>query len=202
MREWLQSYGYLLAILAAVIVLFVVVFYFAVRAYSKHMKAFKKEEAELKRLTALKEKYRTFDEKIIKNTHNDEILEGVALIYQLHLQKIDDIEGAFLALNEAQQYIYVLDIFVSDAGVKAFFRENTDILRSRIVPALELIGLQAESEKVKIVSRMFDMNDLEASINEKTIDEVDSYLSEIDIISKIRHNSAEYIKENLDKIRL
>ena len=67
MKEWLQNYGYLLFILAAVIVLFVVVFYFAVRAYSKHMNAYKKEEAELKRLTALKEKYKPFDESVIRS---------------------------------------------------------------------------------------------------------------------------------------
>ena len=99
MKEWLQSYGYLLWVLALVIVVFIVVFYFAVRAYSKHMKTYKAQEAEIKRLTALKEKFRDFDENTIKNTHNDEILEGVALIYQIHLQKKDDMEKEFLLLN-------------------------------------------------------------------------------------------------------
>ena len=202
MKEWLSDYGYLLGILALAIVVFVVVLYFAEKAYSKHMKTYKEQEAELKRLTALKEKFRDFDENTIKNTHEDEILEGVALIYQLYLQKIDDIEGAFLKLSEAQQHIYVLDIFVSDGGVKTFFSENTDILRSRIVPALELIGLKAESEKMNIVSRMYDINDLEASISEKTIDEIDEFFMKTDLLSKIRHNAAKYIKENVDILKL
>ena len=133
MKEWLQSYGYLLLILVAVIVLFLVVFYFAVRAYSKHMNAYKKEEAELKRLTALKEKYRPFDEETIKNAPTEEILEGVALVYQVYLQKKDNMEEEFLNLKTEQQLIYVLDVFASDGTLKIFFAENGDILRSRIV---------------------------------------------------------------------
>ena len=165
------------------------------------MKSYKAEEAEIKRLKALKEKFRDFDENTIKNSHDDEILEGVALTYQLYLQKIDNIEEVFLNLTEAQQYIYVLDVFVNDGGVKAFFRENTDILRDRIVPALRLIGLEAESEKVNRIRRMYDTNDLEASLSEKVIDEIDKKLADGDILGKIKLKGAEYIKENISVLK-
>lgn len=202
MKEWLQSYGYLLWVLALVIVVFIVVFYFAVRAYSKHMKTYKAQEAEIKRLTALKEKFRDFDENTIKNTHNDEILEGVALIYQIHLQKKDDMEKEFLLLKEEQQYIYVLDVFVSDGSLKTFFKENTDILRSRIVPALKLVGLSEEAERAEKIRRMYDVTEEEISLSEKIIDDEDRFFAESDILTGIKLKSAEYIKENISLLKL
>lgn len=196
MKEWLSNYGYLLIVLVAVLAVFIVVLNFAARAYSKHMKSYKAEEAEIKRLTALKEKYKSLDENTIKNAPDEEVLEGVALIYQLSLQKKENMEEEFLRLPKEIQSIYVLDVFVSDGGVKAFFSENTDILRCRIVPALKLIGMNDEAEKVEKIRRMYDETDLEASLSEKEIEETDKILLEADILSRIKLQGAEYIKEN------
>lgn len=201
MKEWLQNYGYLLFILAAVIVLFVVVFYFAVRAYSKHMNAYKKEEAELKRLTALKEKYKPFDENVIRSAPADEILEGVALVYQVYLQKKDDMEKEFLLMKKEQQYIYVLDVFVSDGSLRSFFRDNADILRCRLVPALELIGLCDVAEKAERIRKMYDVKEEEVSLDEKLIEETDKVFLDSDVLSRIKLHSAEYIKENVSILK-
>lgn len=201
MKEWLQNYGYLLFVLAAVIVLFVVVFYFAVRAYSKHMNAYKKEEAELKRLTALKEKYKAFDEGVIRNAPTDEILEGVALVYQVYLQKKDDMEKEFLLMKKEQQYIYVLDVFVADGSLRNFFRDNDDILRSRLVPALELIGLCGVAEKAEKIRKMYDVKEEEVSLDEKLIEETDKIFLGSDVLSRIKLHSAEYIKENISILK-
>lgn len=196
MKEWLSNYGYLLIVLVAVLAVFIVVLNFAARAYSKHMKSYKAEEAEIKRLTALKEKYKSLDENTIKNAPDEEVLEGVTLIYQLFLQKKENVEEEFLRLSKEIQSIYVLDVFVSDGGVKAFFSENADILRCRIVPALKLIGMNDEAEKVEKIRRMYDETDLEASLSEKEIEETDKILLEADILSRIKLQGAEYIKEN------
>lgn len=196
MKEWLSNYGYLLIVLVAVLAVFIVVLNFAARAYSKHMKSYKAEEAEIKRLTALKEKYKSLDENTIKNAPDEEVLEGVTLIYQLFLQKKENMEEEFLRLPKEIQSIYVLDVFVSDGGVKAFFSENTDILRCRIVPALKLIGMNDEAEKVEKIRRMYDETNLEASLSEKEIEETDKILLEADILSRIKLQGAEYIKEN------
>lgn len=201
MKEWLHSYGYLLGILAAVIVLFVVVFYFAVRAYSKHMNAYKKEEAEIKRLTALKEKYKTFDEDVIKNSPADEILEGVALVYQVYLQKKDDMEKEFLLMKKEQQYIYILDVLTSDGSLKVFFSENGDILRNQITSALKLIGLDEEAERVEKIRKMYDVTEEDISFSEKIIDEEDKFFEENNILSRIKLHSAEYIKENISILK-
>lgn len=202
MKEWMQNYGYLLGILAAVIVIFAVVLYFAAKAYSKHMRAYRSEEAELKRLTALKEKYRPFEVETIKNAPAEEILEGVALVYQVYLQKKDDMEKEFLLLKEEQQLIYVLDVFVSDGSLKVFFAENTNILRSRIVPALRLVGLTEEAERAEKIRKMYDVTEEEASLSEKIIEEEDNYFAENGILSRIKLAGAEYIKENVSLLKI
>lgn len=201
MKEWLSSYGYLIVVLIVVLVLFIVVLNFAAKAYSKHMKSYKAEEAEIKRLTALKEKYKSFDEDTIKNAPEEELLEGVALIYQLFLQKKENMEEEFLKLSMENQSIYVLDVFVSDGGVKTFFSDNSDILRKRIVPALRLVGLTDEAEQVEKVSRMHDDNDIETSYSEKEIENIDKNLLEKNILSRIKLASAKYIKENIQLLK-
>ena len=100
MNQWLDNYGYLLVILAAVCVVFVIILYFAAKAYRKRTALYKAEEAEIKRLVALKEKFRPVTKDAIENASADELLEGIALSYQLTLQKEEDIEGRFNLFND------------------------------------------------------------------------------------------------------
>ena len=51
-------------------------------------------------------------------------------------------------------------------------------------------------EKVEKIRRMYDETDLEASLSEKEIEETDKILLEADILSRIKLQGAEYIKEN------
>jgi len=201
MKEWFSQYGYLVVVFFVVLAIFIVVLNFAAKAYSKHMKSFRAEEAEIKRLTALKEKYKNFSEETIKSAPDEEVLEGVALIYQLFLQKKENIEEEFLKLSKEQQSIYVLDVFVSDVGVKEFFSANTDILRKRIVPALQLIGLSEDARLINEISRMYDDNDIEASLSEKRIEEIDKIIRESNLLSRIKLEGAKYIKENIELIK-
>ena len=123
------------------------------------------------------------------------------VIYQLYLQKKENIEEEFLKLSKEQQSIYVLDVFASDGGVKEFFSANTNILRMRLVPALELIGLNDDAKLISEISRMYDDDDLEASYSEKKIEEVDKILQDSEILSRIKLNGAEYIKANIGLLK-
>lgn len=201
MKEWFSQYGYLVVVFFVVLAIFIVVLNFAAKAYSKHMKSFRAEEAEIKRLTALKEKYKDFSEETIKSAPDEEVLEGVALIYQLFLQKKENIEEEFLNLSDEKKSIYVLDVFVSDGGVKEFFSANTDILRKRIVPALQLIGLSEDAKLINEISRMYDEKDIEASLSEKRIEEIDKIIRESNLLSRIKLEGAKYIKENIELIK-
>lgn len=196
MKEWIDEYGYLLIVLAVVSVVAAVIFHFAARAYSRHQKEIKAQKAELDRLIALKEKYKNLTQDVILSADSSELLEGVALSYQLVLQKQDDIEGEFSKMNDDRKDIYALDVFVQDASSKEFFSQNGDILRKRIVVAFEKIGMSDFAEKITDIALMYDKDNETVSYDEKVIVDFDEYIISNGIIAVIKNKAAEYIKNN------
>ncbi len=201
MNEWLSQHGYLLVVLVAVCVLAVVIFYFAVRAYSKHNSLYKTQEAEMRRLLALKEKYMNFTEETLTSADEAELLEGVALSYQLRLQKNEEPEKAFSLMNEEKQNIYVLDVFCADGDAKIFFSENGKIVKDRIVPALIMIGMDDFAEKLRLIYNMFDSENEDVSYSEKKIAQLNEEIECEDILRKIKAKGAIYIKNNFSALK-
>lgn len=201
MKVWLSQYGYLLFVLAGVCIMAAVIFYFAVRAYSKHNAIYKAQEAEMKRLLALKEKYMNFTEETLYAADEEEILEGVALSYQLRLQKEETPEKAFSLMNEEKQNLYVLDVFCADADVKIFFSENGKIVTERIIPALTMIGMNEFSLKLKVIYDMFDEENEEISYSENNLEKMNKYINTNDILTKIKAEGAKYIKNNFSSVK-
>lgn len=198
MKQWLENYGYLLAVLAAVCVVFVIILYFAAKAYRKRTALYKAEEAEIKRLVALKEEFRPVTKQAIEKASDSELLEGIALSYQLTLQKEEDIEGKFALLNEDVKDIYALDVFVQDKTSKEFFSQNGEIIKDRIIPAFNKIGMTDLAQRTKPVYDMYDNGNEEVSYDVKKIEEFDAFIENSDILSQIKLKSAEYIKQNFE----
>lgn len=196
MAEWFEQYWYLAVIFVVVCIIAAVIFYFAGRSYKAYRTSYKNQEAEIKRLIALKERFVPLSEKAILESDNAETLEGTALSYQLYLQKQEDMEKEFALLSEAKRYIYILDVFVQDKSVADFFRENGDILRMEITKALSFIGMTEFSESIEKIRRMFDVDDENTSFNEAEIEKLQAYIDENDILTKVKLESAEYIKKN------
>lgn len=196
MTEWFKEYWYLAVIFVVVCIIAAVIFYFAGRSYSAYRASYKNQEAEIKRLIALKERFVPLSEKAILESDNAETLEGTALSYQLYLQKQEDMEKEFALLSEAKRYIYILDVFVQDKSVADFFRENGDILRMEITKALSFIGMTEFAESIEKIRRMFDVDDENTSFNEAEIEKLQAYIDENDILTKVKLESAEYIKKN------
>lgn len=194
--EWLSQYGYLIIVFVVLSVAFVFLFIKSVSAYSNHNKSYKAQEAELRRLTALKEKYRNASREELACFPQEEILEGTALLYQIALQKSDDMEAAFRSLSKEKQLIYALDVFTGDASVGEFFSQNSEILTGIIVEAVNLIGMTDFAEKLSGVAKMFDKDNEEISFSKKALEDFDKMMSENNILTEIKHNSAKYITEN------
>lgn len=194
--QWFSQYWmYALGLVAAVAVL-AVVLKMAVKAYKSYYKRYRTEEHQIKRLLGLKEKYGVLTEEAIANGDESELLEGVALSFQLRLQKCDDMTAQFNMLNDEKKYIYALDVFVSDANVKTFFSENGKELTEIIVPALHLIGLDETAEKIEILRLMYDEKDETVNFDPKQIEQTQQYIVDNGILTKIKLNGAKYIKEN------
>lgn len=199
--QWLSQYGYLIAVFVVVLIAFVFVFMKAVEAYSKHNKTYKNQENELKRLTTLKNKYKDASNEDLATFDENEILEGTALVYQVALQKCDDMEKAFLCLNKKMQYIYTLDVFVQDASVGEFFSQNSDILTSIICDALNAIGMTDFSNDVFQIAKMYDNSNEDVSFSKTAIEDFDKKMQQGDFLTKIKLDGAKYIKENFDELK-
>ena len=198
MAEWFKNYWYLVIVFVIVCAVTAVIMYFAARAYSRHQRDYKNQEKEIKRLLELKEKYQTLSESVIMSAQDNELLEGTALSYQLVLQKIDDNEAAFEEMSDCKKDIYTLDVFVHDASVKTFFSENGDILKKRIVKALERIGMKEFSDEITSIALMFDEKDETVSYSVAKMEKFDEDMLRSDILTRIKLKSAEYIKNNCD----
>lgn len=168
----------------------------AAQSYRAHQKTFHAQESEMRRLVELKEKYYPLTEAAIADAPVDELLEGTALSMQIPLQKSDDPEGAFQKLSDVQQMIYVLDVFTSDKTAAAFFKESSALLTSRLLPALSLIGLHAFDTDVQMLVTMFDENDETTSLDPKKIAAADEIFAAGDLLTKIKLQGAEYIKQH------
>ena len=192
-QYWMYALGFVLAV-----AVFAVVLKMAVKAYKSYYKRYRTEEQEMKRLLGLKEKYGVLTAEAIKNGDESELLEGVALSYQLKIQKCDDMTAEFNKLNDEKKYVYALDVFVSDGNVRTFFSENGKELTGIIIPAMKLIGLDEVAEKAETIRLMYDIKDETVSFSTAKIDEVQTFFDENGILTKIKLNAAKYIKENPD----
>lgn len=196
MAEWFcQYWTYALGLVGACIVLFFALCA-AVKASAEHRKSYKAEEEYITRLKALKEKYVPLTKEAVASAPENELLEGASLGIQLFLQKQEDMEKAFLSLPDEKKLIYTLDVFVSDKTASAFFRNNSQILKSRLVPALFLVGLEEQARRIVPVSKMFDDKDEETSLDNDAVERLDKELESEEFLSFIKLSAAKYIKDN------
>lgn len=171
----------------------------AYKAYKKHKSRYNAQEAEIKRLISLKEKYFPLTCEAIESAEDAELLEGAALSLQIELEKSEDMMKTFLQYNEEKKNIYTLDVFTSDKTLKTFFSQNGQELKSLAVPALKMVGLTQEADLINKVSLMYDDSDETTSLNYAVIEQTQKKLDEKDFLTKIKHSAARYIKENPEK---
>lgn len=184
---------------AALVVLCAVVLYFAIRATVRHNKNFREDEAKIIRMKKLKETFENLSAETIKKAESEDLLEGVALHYQLRIQKHEDIEKAFRELPLCARYIYVLDIFTSEGAVPSeFYKNNGNILRELFVPALEAIGESKLSEIVLPLSRMYDPKDEMASIDNSVIKKADEKFAQAYGSEEFKLKAADYIRSQAE----
>ena len=198
MSQWFSEHGYLIGVFALVVIVFIVVLNFAAKAYSKHYNTLNEQKKMLEHMTALKNKYKNISAEELSTCSEDEILEGFALVYQSEIQKCDDMEAYFSTLPKEKQFVYVLDVFVGDAGAEVFYSQNGEILTDIIIDALKAIGMNDFADKLSEIHKMYDKDDESTSFDREKVENFDKSLNESDVLTQIKVNSAKYIKENLN----
>ena len=198
MAEWFSEHGYLIGVFVLVLVVFIIVLNRAAKAYSKHFNSVNEQKKQLEYLTNLKNKYRNITVQELAECSDDEILEGFALLTQIDMQKNDDMESFFRTLPKEKQYIYVLDVFVQDGSAKEFYSQNGEILTDIILDALCAIGMKGFADKLSAIQKMYNKDDESVSFDSEAIEKFDLEINTMCVLSEIKHNSAEYIKENFN----
>ncbi len=200
--QWLSEYYQYVLVFIALLILTVFLIFKSGKAYSSHQKTFKALEKEMKELSFLKQKYKNFTAESLAECPDEEILKGVATVYEAFFAKSENANEAFLGMNEHIQNIYVLNAFVSDGSLKKFFSESDDFLRLKLTAALKMIGETELAEKFSSVQKMYDKNDETTSFDEREIEKADLYIAENDILRKIKVASAEYIRQNAEILKI
>jgi hypothetical protein len=198
MSQWFSQHGYLIAVFAVVLVVFIVVLNRAAKAYSKHYNTLNAQKKQLEELTALKNRYKNITLEELDKCNQEEVMEGFALLTQIEMQKTDDMEAYFASLPIERKYIYVLDVFVSDSGAEVFFGQNGEILTDIILDALNAIGMGEFALELSEIAKMYNKDDESVSFSKKAIEDFDKTLNESDILSQIKLNCAKYIRENFN----
>lgn len=195
---WFKEYWAFALGLVAVLICAFFVFRAAGKSYKRYYSRYRQQEAEIKRLLALKEKYAVLTKETLENADESELLEGTALSCQLVLQKCENMEAAFAALSKEKQYIYALDVFVSDASVQTFYKENGAQLTKIAADALAAIGLEEAAGKARKIERMYDETDETTSVSQSEIDKTEKWFAQHDILTNIKLYGARYIKEHYE----
>lgn len=197
--NYCREYKWYVVALVAFAVVFVFVLKKTAKAYKNYYKNYRSEESRMKRLVSLKERFKDLAVETIANEKEDELLEGVALCYQLKLQKLDDMEKEFATYNPEKKYIYALDVFVQSESAGAFFKENGSELTEILIPALDYIGIDSEEYSLGTLQLMYDEKDETTSISYKVIEDINNYAKDNSLNEKIKHQAAEKIKDDAEK---
>lgn len=195
LTAWFRDYWKYAVVLVIVAVATVLLWIRAIRAHRAHQTRFHAEEEKLRRMTELKTRYSELTDAVIADAPQEELLEGVALHFQLWLQKQPDLKAAFASLPEEVQYVYALDVLTSD-GVCVFFQENGAPLLQVIAPAFAAIGLKDETARVKKLALMYDETDETTSLDASLLAETEKDWAQRDLLTQIKLSGAEYIKNH------
>ncbi len=91
--------------------------------------------AQLEKEKALRNQFRVLDKSMIDNSDIDDerLIFGVAANVQMSIEKLDNMNEAFLCLDEKKQFIYALNYVFEDSKYERlsdFFRNNGEPLTS------------------------------------------------------------------------
>lgn len=194
MLEWFGQNWYVTVALFALLFLAL----FALNKVSAgHNKLMEGRQSKLKKLHELRNDFENMTEEAFDKAEDEYLLDGVALYYQLKLQKADDMNEAFTYLPEPARYVYALNIFYFEGGVlSGFYRANGEPLSPVLADALRAIGEGELAEIAKKLQPMFDDENEEASIDYKFIKTLDENASKVYNEKEFKLKTAAYIRKN------
>lgn len=197
-----MEYWYLWVIFAVLCIATVLVLHKASRALQSHNAEKERFLKEIERMKALKEEFRNADAEQVQNTVPARLLEGINAVLQYKIERAEDPEACFAAMNTAQQHVYTLYYFLEDAeqGISFFFKNNGEPLLHLAGEALSAIGAEDLVPTVAAVYDMFDESNETVSLDAAKLAEYDAQFAESCMRAEVLEQMKAYIQANLRDI--
>lgn len=192
---------YLIAILAALVVLTLFVCVKAGQASARRGKANEALLKKLKEENELRNEFAVLTETLVKNADSARLFKGVALNLQKKISDAADMESEFVKLSDGQRMIYALSFVVEDGSEKLsnFFRINGKPVTEN---ALDAFGKLFDGRVYEIFEsefNSFDPDNEEASVIPEEIEKLDAEFSSLIDADSICTAGGKFIAENIEK---
>lgn len=201
MIQYFLERPYLIAIMAAVILLTLFVCVKAGQASARRSRANEALIKKFKEENELRNEFAVLTEKTVESADEARLFKGVALNLQKKISDADDMVAEFNALNEEQRDIYALS-FVAEDGeneLSNFFRANGQPLTGASLSAFKKLFDGKVCEIFEKEYNAFDSDNEEVSMIPEEIAVLDKEFSETLSADEICCVAGGYIKHNPEK---
>ena len=201
MIQYFLERPYLIAILAAVILLTLFVCVKAGQASARRSKTNEAIIKKLKEENELRNEFAVLTDSLVEAAEATRIFRGVALNLQKKISDAADMVAEFDALNEAQRDIYALSFVVEDGGnaLSDFFRANGQPLTGVSLKAVKKLFDEKICSVFEKEYNAFDSDNEEISMIPEEIAALDKEFSQLISSDEICRVAGRYIKENISK---
>ncbi len=201
MIEYFLERPYLIAIMAALIVLTLFV---CVKAAQASARRGKNNEALMKKLkeeNELRNEFALLTESLVKKSDSVRLFKGVALNLQKRISDASDMEAKFAKLSDEQKMIYALSFVVEDGGEKLsdFFRINGKPVTDTALDAFKKLFGGRTCEIFESEYNSFDPDNESASVIPDEIEKLDAEFASIADMNAVCKAGGKLIAGNIEK---
>lgn len=201
--SYLTGHWYLIPVFIILIALTVFMWIKAIVSGQKRKEERERIIAQLEKEKALRNQFRSLNESMLSDpTIDDErLIFGFAANVQMSIEKLDNMNEEFTALNEVKQNVYALNYVFEDSkytSLSDFFRANGEPLTSIAQRAASDIVGGEFNEIFTAQFSMLDDNNEEVSFDEKQVELLDNRYCEFMKAQKdnVLRTVADYIRKN------
>ncbi|MBQ2846738.1 MAG: hypothetical protein IJE74_00585 [Clostridia bacterium] len=192
---------YLIAILAALVVLTLFVCVKAGQASARRGKINEALIKKLKEENALRNEFAVLTESLVKKSDSARLFRGVALNLQKKISDAKDMDSEFEKLTDAQKQVYALSFVVEDGGNKLseFFRINGKPVTNIALDAVKKLFNGRTCEIFESEYNSFDPDNEEASVIPAEIEKLDAEFADLADENTVCAAGGRFIAENIEK---
>lgn len=201
--SYLTEHWYLIPVFIILIGLTVFMWIKAIVSGQKRKEERERIIAQLEKEKALRNQFRVLDESLLSNPEIDDerLVFGFAANVQMSIEKLENMNDEFMALNEVKQNVYALNYIFEDSkytSLSDFFRANGEPLTSVAQRASKDVIGGEFNEIFTAMFSMLDDNNEDVSFDAKQVEALDGGYRELmkNQKEKVIGAVADYVRNN------